>query len=138
MYAPDVQVPAGTTLQLEDDIVIATVSEVVEQDLGDESVQEEQAAESDIPFDTLRLKRGGGEGGHNGLKSITASLGTKDYARVRVGIGRPPGRMDVADFVLRPFTKPEQDVLPLHVDRAADAVEKLVTDGLEAAQQAFH
>ena len=72
--------------------------------------------ELDIPFDTLRLKRGGGEGGHNGLKSITASLGTKDYARVRVGIGRPPGRMDVADFVLRPFTKPEQDVLPLHVD----------------------
>ncbi|MGW3946225.1 aminoacyl-tRNA hydrolase [Micrococcus endophyticus] len=94
--------------------------------------------ELDIPFDTLRLKRGGGEGGHNGLKSITASLGTKDYARVRVGIGRPPGRMDVADFVLRPFTKAEQDVLPLHVDRAADAVEKLVTDGLEAAQQAFH
>ena len=57
---------------------------------------------------------------------------------VRVGIGRPPGRMDVADFVLRPFTKPEQDVLPLHVDRAADAVEKLVTDGLAPAQQAFH
>ncbi|MGC5049711.1 aminoacyl-tRNA hydrolase [Micrococcus porci] len=94
--------------------------------------------ELDIPFDTLRLKRGGGEGGHNGLKSITASLGTKDYHRVRVGIGRPPGRMDVADFVLKPFTKPEQELLPLHVDRAADAVEKLVTDGLEAAQQAFN
>lgn len=94
--------------------------------------------ELDIPFDTLRLKRGGGEGGHNGLKSITASLGTKDYHRVRVGIGRPPGRMDVADFVLKPFTKQEQELLPLHVDRTADAVEKLVTDGLEAAQQAFN
>ena len=94
--------------------------------------------EFQLQDDALRLKRGGGEGGHNGLKSITASLGTKDYARVRVGIGRPPGRMDVADFVLRSFSKPEQDALPLHVDRAADAVEKLVTDGLEAAQQAFH
>lgn len=94
--------------------------------------------ELDIPFDTLRVKRGGGEGGHNGLKSISASLGTKDYARVRVGIGRPPGRMDVADFVLSPFTKEEQQLLPLHVDRAADAVEKLLTDGLAAAQTAFH
>lgn len=94
--------------------------------------------ELDIPFDTLRLKRGGGEGGHNGLKSITASLGTKDYFRVRAGIGRPPGRMDVADFVLKPFTKAEQELLPLHVDRAADAVEALLTDGLEAAQQRFN
>ena len=94
--------------------------------------------ELDIPFDTLRLKRGGGEGGHNGLKSITASLGTKDYFRVRAGIGRPPGRMDVADFVLKPFTKAEQELLPLHVDRAADAVEVLVADGLEAAQQRFN
>ncbi|MDY6054816.1 aminoacyl-tRNA hydrolase [Micrococcus sp.] len=94
--------------------------------------------ELDIPFDTLRLKRGGGEGGHNGLKSISASMGSKDYARVRVGIGRPPGRMDVADFVLRPFTKDEQQTLPLHVDRAADAVEALVSEGLEAAQQRFH
>ena len=94
--------------------------------------------ELDIPFDTLRLKCGGGEGGHNGLKSITASLGTKDYFRVRAGIGRPPGRMDVADFVLKPFTKAEQELLPLHVDRAADAVEVLVADGLEAAQQRFN
>jgi len=94
--------------------------------------------ELDIPFDTLRLKRGGGEGGHNGLKSISASLGSKDYARVRAGIGRPPGRMDVADFVLRSFTTEEQKVLPFHVDRAADAVERLLTDGLEAAQTAFH
>lgn len=94
--------------------------------------------ELDIPFDTLRLKYGGGEGGHNGLKSITASLGTKDYFRVRAGIGRPPGRMDVADFVLKPFTKAEQELLPLHVDRAADAVEALVADGLEAAQQRFN
>ncbi|MDX2341068.1 aminoacyl-tRNA hydrolase [Micrococcus sp. M4NT] len=94
--------------------------------------------ELDIPFDTLRLKRGGGEGGHNGLKSITRSIGTPDYFRVRAGIGRPPGRMDVADFVLRPFTSEEQKALPFHVDRAADAVEKLLADGLEAAQQSFH
>lgn len=94
--------------------------------------------ELDIPFDALRLKTGGGEGGHNGLKSITSALGTKDYRRVRVGIGRPPGRMDVADFVLKPFTKAEQEMLPLHVDRAADAVEALLADGLQAAQTRFH
>lgn len=94
--------------------------------------------ELDIPFDTLRLKRGGGEGGHNGLKSITKSIGTPDYYRVRAGIGRPPGRMDVADFVLRPFTSEEQKLLPLHVDRAADAVERLLAEGLQSAQSAFH
>ena len=94
--------------------------------------------ELDIDFDTLKLKTGGGEGGHNGLKSISSALGTKDYTRVRVGIGRPPGRMDVADFVLRPFTAGEREVLPLHVDRAADAVEALLDDGLAAAQQRFH
>ncbi|QCU79470.1 aminoacyl-tRNA hydrolase [Citricoccus sp. SGAir0253] len=94
--------------------------------------------ELDIPFDTLRLKTGGGEGGHNGLKSISQVLGTKDYPRVRVGIGRPPGRQPAADFVLRPFTATERELLPLHLDRAADAVVELVEAGLEKAQQRFH
>ncbi|HEY4614735.1 MAG TPA: aminoacyl-tRNA hydrolase [Citricoccus sp.] len=94
--------------------------------------------ELDIPFDTLRLKAGGGEGGHNGLKSISQVLGTKDYVRLRVGIGRPPGRQPAADFVLRPFSAAERELLPLHLDRAADAVVHLVEAGLEAAQQRFH
>lgn len=94
--------------------------------------------ELDIPFDTLRLKTGGGEGGHNGLKSISQVLGTKDYPRVRVGIGRPPGRQPAADYVLRPFSASERELLPLHLDRAADAVVELVESGLEKAQQGFH
>lgn len=94
--------------------------------------------ELDIDFETIRLKRGGGEGGHNGLKSISQSLGTRDYLRVRAGIGRPPGRMDVADYVLRPFGTSERPHLPLHVDRCADAVETLVEDGLTPAQNRFH
>ncbi|RMI05140.1 aminoacyl-tRNA hydrolase [Cellulomonas triticagri] len=94
--------------------------------------------ELDIPFGDVRLKIGGGEGGHNGLRDTTKALGTKDYLRVRVGIGRPPGRMDVADFVLRDFAKPEQKELPFLVDDAADAVELLVTEGLEKAQLKFH
>lgn len=94
--------------------------------------------ELDIDFDTLRLKRGGGEGGHNGLKSISQALGAKDYLRVRAGIGRPPGRMDVADYVLRPFSTTERKDLPLHLDRAADAVEALIANGLTPAQNAFH
>ena len=94
--------------------------------------------ELDIPFDTLRLKRGGGEGGHNGLKSITASLGTKDYARVRVGIGRPPGRMAAADYVLKDFSSTERKELPFLVDDAADAVELVIAKGLTDAQQVVH
>jgi PTH1 family peptidyl-tRNA hydrolase len=94
--------------------------------------------ELDIPFGAIRLKRGGGDNGHNGLKSITASLGTRDYLRVRFGIGRPPGRMDPADFVLRDFAAPERKELPFLVDRAADAVEALVAEGLEPAQNRFH
>ncbi|WFP17443.1 aminoacyl-tRNA hydrolase [Citricoccus muralis] len=94
--------------------------------------------ELDIDFDTIRLKRGGGEGGHNGLKSISQSLGTRDYVRVRAGIGRPPGRMDVADYVLRPFGTTERKELPLHLDRCADAVESLIEDGMAAAQNRFH
>lgn len=94
--------------------------------------------ELDIPFGDVRLKIGGGEGGHNGLRDTTKALGTKDYLRVRVGVGRPPGRMDAADFVLRDFAKPEQKDLPFLLDDAADAVELLVTEGLERAQLRFH
>jgi PTH1 family peptidyl-tRNA hydrolase len=94
--------------------------------------------ELDIPFADVRLKSGGGEGGHNGLRSITAAVGTKDYLRVRVGIGRPPGRQDPADYVLKEFAAAERKDLPWLLDAAADAVEMLVTQGLTAAQQRFH
>ena len=94
--------------------------------------------ELDIPFGEVRLKRGGGEGGHNGLRSISSSFGTKDYLRVRVGIGRPPGRMDPADFVLRDFAKTEREELPFLLDTAADAVELVVERGLTDAQQVVH
>ncbi|HEY6277613.1 MAG TPA: aminoacyl-tRNA hydrolase [Streptosporangiaceae bacterium] len=94
--------------------------------------------ELDLPFGTIRLKLGGGDNGHNGLRSLTSSLGTRDYYRVRFGIGRPPGRMDPAVFVLRDFSAAERRELPLLVDRAADAVEALLADGLAAAQNAFH
>jgi PTH1 family peptidyl-tRNA hydrolase len=92
----------------------------------------------DIPFSQVRLKLGGGEGGHNGLRSITKSVGTRDYLRVRVGIGRPPGRMDAADYVLRDFSSAERSEVALLVSDAADAVERLVADGLVAAQQEWH
>jgi peptidyl-tRNA hydrolase, PTH1 family len=92
----------------------------------------------DLEFGAVRLKRGGGDGGHNGLRSITAALGSKEYARVRFGIGRPPGRQDPADYVLREFTSAERKELGFLVDRAADAVEALIADGLEAAQNRFH
>jgi PTH1 family peptidyl-tRNA hydrolase len=94
--------------------------------------------EIDIPFSTVKLKLGGGEGGHNGLRDISKALASKDYLRVRVGVGRPPGRMDTADFVLRDFSGPEKKELPFLLDSAADAVEALVRDGLTAAQQKFH
>ena len=94
--------------------------------------------ELDLDEGTIRLKRGGGEGGHNGLRSISASLGTKDYHRVRVGIGRPPGRMDAADYVLRDFSPTQRKDLPFLLDDAADAVESLVTLGLLDAQQQVH
>jgi PTH1 family peptidyl-tRNA hydrolase len=94
--------------------------------------------ELDLPFGTVRIKRGGGDNGHNGLRSVTSSLGTRDYLRVRFGIGRPPGRMDPADYVLRDFATPERKELPVLVDRAADAVEALVAEGLEATQNRFH
>jgi PTH1 family peptidyl-tRNA hydrolase len=93
--------------------------------------------ELDIDYGTLRLKRGGGDNGHNGLKSITKALGP-DYHRVRCGIGRPPGRMQVADFVLRDFSSAERKELDWFVDRAADAVECLVSEGLERAQSVYN
>jgi PTH1 family peptidyl-tRNA hydrolase len=94
--------------------------------------------ELDIPFGAIRLKLGGGDNGHNGLRSITAALGTRDYYRVRFGIGRPPGRMDPAAYVLKDFSAPERKDLPLEVDRAADAVEALLAKGLASAQNEFH
>ncbi len=94
--------------------------------------------ELDIPAGDVRLKLGGGEGGHNGLRSISSSLATKDYLRVRVGIGRPPGRMDAADYVLRDFSPTERKELPFLLGDAADAVEMVLTQGLTAAQQKFH
>lgn len=94
--------------------------------------------ELDIPYGALRAKLGGGDNGHNGLKSITKALATRDYLRVRFGIGRPPGRMDPADYVLRDFATAERKDLPLLVDRAADMVESLIDRGLEATQNAFH
>ena len=92
----------------------------------------------DLPFGALRLRLDGGDGGHNGLRSITRSLGSRDCLRVRFGIGRPPGRMDPADYVLRDFSAAERKELDYSVDRAADAVEALVLDGLEAAQNRFN
>ncbi len=92
----------------------------------------------DLPFGTLRLKQGGGDNGHNGLRSVTRALGTGDYHRVRLGIGRPPGRMDPADFVLSDFSAAERRDLPLLIDRAADAVETLLQDGLGTAQNVYN
>ena len=94
--------------------------------------------EVDIPFGDVKCKSGGGEGGHNGLRDITKALGTRDYVRVRAGVGRPPGRMDTADFVLKDFATVERKELPFLLDDAADAVEMIVTEGLLAAQGKFH
>jgi PTH1 family peptidyl-tRNA hydrolase len=94
--------------------------------------------ELDLPFDTMRVKLGGGDNGHNGLRSIRSSLGTGDFHRLRVGIGRPPGRQDPADFVLSNYSSTERKTLPFQVDTAADAVECLVLEGLERTQQRFN
>lgn len=94
--------------------------------------------ELDLGFGTLRLKQDGGEGGHNGLRSISSALGTKEYLRVRIGIGRPPGRQDPADFVLKPFGTAERKELPVLIEEAADATELLLRVGLEAAQNSVH
>jgi len=94
--------------------------------------------ELDIPYGALRVKLGGGDNGHNGLRSMRASLGTGDFFRVRVGIGRPPGRQDPADFVLSTYSSAERKELDMNVVEAADAVESLVADGLETTQQRFN
>jgi PTH1 family peptidyl-tRNA hydrolase len=94
--------------------------------------------ELDIPFDTVRLKVGGGNGGHNGIRDISAALGSPDYIRVRIGIGRPPGRMDAASFVLQNFSGAERETLPNLISDAADAVELIAAEGLTAAQLKFH
>jgi len=114
---------------------VAAVSRFYKIDVADIIVVHD---ELDLPFATLRLKRGGGEGGHNGLKSVSGSLSSKEYVRVRIGIGRPPGRQDPADYVLRDFGASERKELPLLIDRAADAVLSIMQNGLEAAQNEFN
>jgi PTH1 family peptidyl-tRNA hydrolase len=94
--------------------------------------------ELDLPFDSMRVKLGGGDNGHNGLRSIRQSLGSGDFHRVRLGIGRPPGRQSPADFVLSDYSAMEQKLLPLQVARASDAVELLVSDGLAATQATYN
>lgn len=90
--------------------------------------------EIDLPFGALKLKLGGGTAGHNGLRSLVGALGSPEFLRVRLGVGRPPGRQDPADFVLQPFSKAERADADLLADQAADAVETLIRDGLQAAQ----
>jgi len=94
--------------------------------------------ELDVPFGQVRAKRGGGEGGHNGLRSMSKSLGSKEYARVRFGIGRPPGRQDPADYVLSDFSGAERKELAFLVDRTADVAEAVVLEGVEWAQNKYH
>ena len=94
--------------------------------------------ELDLPFGSLRTKLGGGDNGHNGLRSLRSSLGTGDFHRVRLGVGRPSGRQDPADFVLSAYTASERKELPLQVVMAADAVESLLLEGLAVAQQRFN
>lgn len=94
--------------------------------------------ELDLPFDTVRLKFGGGHGGHNGVRDILAAVGGGDFTRVRVGIGRPPGRQPAADFVLSDFASAEREALPPLLEDAADAIHTIAADGLPAAQQKFH
>jgi PTH1 family peptidyl-tRNA hydrolase len=94
--------------------------------------------ELDLPFDTMRIKLGGGDNGHNGVRSLRASLGTGDFHRVRIGVGRPPGRQEVSDFVLSNYSGVERKLVPLQVITAADAVESLVNEGLARTQSRFN
>jgi peptidyl-tRNA hydrolase, PTH1 family len=94
--------------------------------------------ELDLPYGSLRVKFGGGDNGHNGLRSLRKALGTGEFHRVRVGVGRPPGRLDPAEFLLRDFTPAERKELDGYVDRAADAVESLICDGLVRTQNLYN
>ncbi|MET8350893.1 MULTISPECIES: aminoacyl-tRNA hydrolase [unclassified Micromonospora] len=94
--------------------------------------------ELDIGYGQVRVKCGGGEGGHNGLRSMSKSLGTKEYIRVRFGVGRPPGRQDPADYVLSDFGAAERKELDFLVDRAADVVESVIVKGVEPTQNLYH
>lgn len=94
--------------------------------------------ELDIPFAAIRSKLGGGDNGHNGLKSLTAALSTADYFRIRLGIGRPLGQQDPADFVLKSFSSAEKKCLEEFLTRGSEAVESLITKGLEVTQQNFN
>lgn len=94
--------------------------------------------ELDIPFDALKLKVGGGHGGHNGVRDVAKALGSPEFPRVRVGIGRPPGRQDPADWVLDPFSATDRKTLPNLLADAADATELLIDEGMLAAQQRWH
>lgn len=94
--------------------------------------------ELDIPANEVRIKFSGGHAGHNGLRDIISALNTNDFIRVRVGIGRPPGQMETADFVLKDFSSTEKKSLPVTLEIAADAVETIIAKGLTAAQQEFH
>ena len=94
--------------------------------------------ELDIDFGRIRLKLGGGEGGHNGLRSVASALSSKDFHRVRIGIGRPPGRKDPAAYVLENFSSAERTEVPTILEQAADATELLIRDGLEPAQNTVH
>ncbi len=92
----------------------------------------------DIPFGAIRIRPGGGPGGQRGMASTIELLGTKDFPRLRIGIGRPPGRMDPKDYVLQNFPKDEQKILSEVLDRAADAALTFVTDGLNKAMNKFN
>ena len=94
--------------------------------------------EIEIPPEELMVKFGGGSAGHNGLKSLAQALGSKDFYRVRIGVGRPPGRQDPADYVLQRVAASAWDGFAVDIARAADAVECLLTEGLEPAQQRFN
>jgi len=94
--------------------------------------------ELDIPYAAIRAKVAGGDNGHNGLKSLTSSLGTADYFRVRLGIGRPMGQQDPGDFVLKQFSKEEKKTLDEFIDRGADCVEFLIEKGLDLTQSKFN
>jgi len=94
--------------------------------------------ELDLPFNSLRIKLGGGDNGHNGLKSLTSSYSTPDYYRIRMGIGRPVGDQDPADFVLKPFSKDERKELQEFNSRGAQAIQSLVVNGMDKAQTTFN